>query len=270
MTPVGWVSQLASEKDDDLAGSSETVAAAPEPPPPEPPPPEFLPGEDAPAEFDGDPQEMWIEEYEREGRPGKPKKARKKPRHIGRWIVIAAVIVILVVWTLISPPVMSEVGSMYLNPDTHANLGSMTAEQDVQILASSLSVGTTTWGVSIHGDGNATTDEAAVFEVMVTKTSEEPRSFWFMGTEISLRNVSFYLEDDTLIGWMTEKDELRNMSLGYVHATFTETGIHDCYVVLRFSVYEVMKIGFLPADKVTMTVWLSDSIIVSEQAGPGP
>jgi len=82
--------------------------------------------------------------------------------------------------------------------------------------------------------------------------------------------VSLYLEDDTLIGWMTEKDELRNMSLGYVHATFTETGIHDCYVLLKFSVYEVMMIGFLPADKVTLTVWLSDSIVVSEQAGPGP
>jgi hypothetical protein len=270
MIPAGWMSQLASERDEYLVGSSEAAAAAPEPPPPEPPPPEFLPGEGAPAEFDGDPQEMWIEEYEREGRHGKPKKERRKPRHIGRWIALAVVIVILVVWTLISPPVMSEVGSMYLNPDTHANLGSMTAEQDVQILASLLSVGTTTWGVSIHGDGNATTDEAAVFEVMVTKVSEEPRSFWFMGTEISLRNVSFYLEDDTLIGWMTEKDELRNMSLGYVHATFTETGIHDCYVVLRFSVYEVMRIGFLPADKVNMTVWLSDSIIVSEQAGPGP
>jgi hypothetical protein len=258
---------LASEKDDDMTELIEDIEATSEPPPP----PERLPGEDASPEFVGDPQEMWIEEYERESSSGKPKKERKKPRHLGRWIFLAVVIVILVMWTLISPPVMSTVGNMYLAPDTHANLGSMTADQDVRIVASLFSVGATTWGVSISGDGNVSVGEDAVFEVMVTKVSEEAGGFWFMGTEISLRNVSFYLEDDTLVGWMTEKDELGNMSLGYVHATFAETGTHDCYVSLRFSVYEVMRIGFIPADKVVMTeIWLSDAIVVSEQAGPGP
>jgi hypothetical protein len=254
---------LASDEDEDVAGMIEDTS---EPPPP----PEPLPGEDASPEFVGDPQEMWIEEYEREGRSGKPKKERKEPRHLGRWIILAAVVVILVVWTLISPPVMTAVGNMYLDPDTYADLGSLTADQDVRVIASLLSVGTTTWGISISGDANASVGEDAVFEVMVTKVSEDTGGFWFMGTEISLRNVSLYLEDDTLVGWMTEKDELGNMSLGYVHAVFPETGTHDCYVKLRFSVYEVMRIGFLPADKVIMTVWLSDAIVVSEQAGPGP
>lgn len=261
---------MASDKDDDIAELlEETEDDVPEPPPPEPSDSEVAVVEESPPAFDGDPQEMWIEEYEREGRPPrKPKKERKKPRHLGRWIALGVIIVILVVWTLISPPVMSVVGNMYVDSAEHSNLGSEVAEQDVQIIASLFSVGTTTWGVSVGGDSNATVDEDAVFEVMITKVSEGSGGFWFMGTEISLRNVSLYLEDDTLVGWMTHKDELDNMSLGYVHAAFPETGVHDCHIVLRFSVYEVMRIGFLPADKVTMTVYLSDSIIVSERAGP--
>ncbi|HIH01101.1 TPA: hypothetical protein HA259_03335 [Thermoplasmata archaeon] len=264
---------MASEKDDfeELLEEIEEENAPEPPPPPEDAEVEALPAEEPRPEFDGDPQEMWIEEYEREGRPPrKPKEERAKPRHIGRWIVLAAVIVILVVWTLISPPVMSVVGNQYVDSPEYSNLGSEVAEQNVQIIASVMSVGTTTWGVSIAGEPNATVGIDAVFEVMVTKVSEESGGFWFMGTEISLRNVSMYLEDDTLIGWMTEKDELGNMSLGYVHATFPENGVQDCYVVLRFSVYEVMRIGFLPADKVTMTIYLSDSIAVSEWTGPNP
>lgn len=254
---------MASEKEDDLEELlEEETADSPEPPPPEPPPPEEVPAEEPYVEADADPQEMWIEEYEREGRPGKPEKERKKPRHIGRWIVLAVVVIVLVVWTLISPPVMTSVGDTYLTGD-HANLGNYSAEHEVDIIASLVTAGTATWGMSISGETNATVGEDTVFEVMVTKVSEEAGGFWFMGTEISLRNVSLYLEDDTLIGWMTEKDELRDMSVGYVHATFEETGPQDCYVVIRFSVYEVMRIGFLPADKVVATIDLSESIVVS-------
>jgi hypothetical protein len=264
--------ELSTDEDDDFTELIEEIEEdVPEPPPPEPPVTEPVPADEPRPEFEGDPQEMWIEEYEREGRPPrKPKKERKEPRHLGRWIALAAVMIILVVWTLISPPVMSVVGDAYVDSDEHANLGSEVAEQDVRIFASIVSVGSTNWGVSVGGDPNATVGEDAVFEVMVTKVSEESGGFWFMGTEISLRNVSLYLEDDTLVGWMTDKDELGNMSLGYVHATFPDAGIQDCYIVLRFSVYEVMRIGFLPADKVTMTMYLTDSIVVSERAEMGP
>ena len=258
---------MSSDKDDfdELLEEIEEENAPEPPPPPDDAEVEEVLTEEPRPEFDGDPQEMWIEEYEREGRPPrKPKKERTKPRHIGRWIVQAAVIVILVVWTLVSPPVMSVVGNAYVDSSEHSNLGGEVADQDVRIIASLFSVGTTTWGVCIAGETNATVGIDAVFEVMVTKVSEEPGDFWFMGTEISLRNVSMYLEDDTLIGWMTEKDELSDMSLGYVHATFPENDTYDCYMVLRFSVYEVMRIGFLPADKVTMTIYLTESIAVSE------
>ncbi|UCE91416.1 MAG: hypothetical protein JSV90_08420 [Methanobacteriota archaeon] len=223
---------------------------------------------EASQEYVGDPQEMWIEEYEREGR--RPKREREKPRRIGRWIILAAVIIILVVWTLISPSIMSTAGTTYVSSDEYANLGSETSAQDVQVLASVVTAGTTTWGISIAGDSNATVDEDAVFQVMVSKVSEERGGFWFMGTDISLRNVSMYLDDDTLIGWMVEKQEQDNRSVGTVHASFDDTGVFDCYIVLRFSVYEVMRIGFLPADKVVATMSLSDSIIVSERAEIGP
>lgn len=260
---------MSSDKDDDFSELIDELDDSPEPPPPEPVSAEVAPVEEAPIGFEGDPQEMWIEEYEREGRPRKPRKEREKPRHIGRWVALVVVVLVLVVWTLISPPVMSVVGDVYVDSEEHSNLGNMSAEQDVRIMASLFSVGTTTWGVSIAGNATAVVDEDAVFRVMVTKISEESGGFWFMGTEISLRNVSFYLDDDTLVGWMTEKDELRDKSLGYVHATFPTTGDQDCYVVLKFTVYEVMRIGFLPADKVTITVYLTDSIAVSERLG-GP
>ncbi len=262
---------MSSDKDGDLSELIDELDDSPEPPPPEVDASETVPLDEGgpPAEFDGDPQEMWIEEYEREGRPRKPKKEREKPRRIGRWIALAVVVVVLVVWTLISPPVMSVVGDVYVDSSEHANLANETAVQDIRLVASLFSAGSTTWGVSIAGNATAVVDEDAVFRVMVTKVAEEAGGFWFMGTEISLRNVSFYLDDGTLIGWMTEKDELRDKSLGYVHASFPTVGDQDCYVVLRYSVYEVMRIGFLPADKVIMTVYLADSIAVSERAA-GP
>lgn len=234
------------------------------------------PGADAQAAFEpspeyvADPQELWIEEYEREGRRPRPRKEREHPRRVGRWIVLVAVIVIVVVWTLISPTVMSASGTTYVSGDEHANLGSETFEQDTRVAASLFTVGGVTWGASVSGDPNATTGESAVFQVMVSKVSEETGGFWFMGTDISLRNVSLYLDDDTLIGWMVEKQELDDRSVGTVHAVFDETGVFDCYVVVRFSVYEVMRIGFLPADKVSATFSLSDSIVVSERAEIGP
>ena len=234
-------------------------------------PPEPSIYEDASPEFVGDPQEMWIEEYEREGRRVKPRKEREAPRRILRWVVLAAVIVILVVWTLISPSIMPASGTTYIDSEATANLGSETFTQDIGIVASLISAGSATWATSVSGDFNATVDERAVFQVTVSKVSEDSGGFWFMGTDISLRNVSFYLDDDdTLIGWMTDKEELSDRSVGDVHATFTELGPHKCYVVLRFSVYEIMRIGFLPADKVSMTMGLSDPIVVSERAELGP
>ena len=225
---------------------------------------------EASPEYVGDPQEMWIEEYEREGRRPKPKKERERPRRIGRWIVLAAVVVILVVWTLISPSIMSTAGTTYVSNDAYVNLGSETFEQDTKVIASLFTVGGVTWGISISGEPNAVAENAAVFTVIVSKVSEDAGGFWFMGTDISLRNISMYLEDDSLIGWMVEKQELDNRSVGTVLATFDETGVFDCYIVLRFSVYEVMRIGFLPADKVIATVWLADSVAVSERAEIGP
>ena len=226
--------------------------------------------EELPPELSADPQEMWIEEYEREGRRTRPRKEREEPRRILRWIVLAVVIAILVVWTLISPSIMPPVGMSYVNSETTANLGGEAFEQDIRIGASLLRVGSVTWGISFSGDPNATVGEETVFEAMVSKVSEERGGLWFMGTDISLRNVSFYQEDDTLVGWMTAKEKLSNRSVGVVRATFDEPGVFDCYVVVRFSVYEIMRIGFLPADKVSMTMWLSDSIVVSERAEIGP
>ena len=234
-----------------------------------PPPPEPSIYEDASPEFVGDPQEMWIEEYEREGRRPRPRKEREKPRRILRWVVLAVVVIVLVLWTLISPAIMPSSGTTYTVGD-HANLGVHTFEQDVRVVASLIGAGSATWAVSFAGDPNATVGEDAVFQAMVSKVSEDSGGFWFMGTDISLRNVSMYLEDDTLIGWMTDKEELSNRSVGEVHAAFDEPGVFDCYIVLRFSVYEVMRIGFIPADKVVFTLWLSDSIVVSERAEIGP
>ncbi len=226
--------------------------------------------EGASPEFVSDPQEMWIEEYEREGRRVKPKKEPEKPRRILRWIVLAAVVVVLVVWTLISPSVMPATGSTYTSSEQTANLGTDSFTQDIRVVASIVSAGPTTWAVCVSGDPNATADEDAVFQVMVVKMSEDSGGFWFMGTDISLRNVSLYLDDDTLVGWMTEKEEKSDRSIGEVHATFPDTGVYDCYVTVKFSVYEVMRIGFLPADKMSVTFDLSDTIIVSERAEVGP
>ncbi len=227
--------------------------------------------EGASPEFVSDPQEMWIEEYEREGRRVKPKKEPEKPRRILRWIILAAVVVVLVVWTLISPSVMPATGSTYTSSEQTANLGSESFTQDVRVAASIVSAGSTTWAVCVSGDPNATVGEDAVFQVMVVKMSEDSGGIWFMGTDISLRNVSFYLENDTLIGWMTDKEEEPDKSVGEVHVTFLDAGPHDyCYVTVRFSVYEVMRIGFLPADKMSVTLNLSDSIVVSERAESGP
>ncbi len=216
------------------------------------------------------PEEMWIEEYERGDEPDEAEECEvEKPRRTGLWIFAIVVASLLIIWVILTPSAMSEVGAAYLSDDDYANLGSDTATVDVRVVASTFKVGTVTWGIGISGDANVTVEEDAVFHVTVMKISEDGGGFWFKGTWVRLRNVSLFTEADELVGWMSGYTVEGIGDVARVHAMFDEPGTYSCYVSVRFSVYENMLLGFIPADSVVFAeVHLSSQIVVAPHGAP--
>ncbi|MEW5747687.1 MAG: hypothetical protein AB1793_02715 [Candidatus Thermoplasmatota archaeon] len=237
------------------------MASSEVPPPPgdakaSPPPPGPAPAEERPAE----PGEEWIEEYESEK---KVKEPRKKVPHLFGMIAVVAVILILVVWTLISPQVLPEAGSDYLAPSPYANLGSYAGDLDIWWLFNAVHVANTTWGVSVSGDPNVTAGQAATFQVLVTKVHEEVKNAWFVGTSLSLKHVTLMVEGGPQVGEMVSKSSQTYGPIAEVEATFDEPGNYSCSVYVEVTVYGKMLIGYLPVKVLRITADLDVAIVAS-------
>lgn len=245
---------------------------APEPPAdvPSPPEPEPAAAPEAPADegaqvtepppFEAEEkEEEWIEEYERETEQKRP----QKQRSYGGVILATIIVVFIIVWTLMSPPILSQVGTAYVNSDQYANLGGGIGSRDIYWLGTAIHVGNTTWGVSIGGEQNVSAGQAAEFTVLVTKVSERTGNWWFRGTSIVLKSADLYITGGDLVGSMVNKTKLSFGQLGTLSATFDDPGTYDCTVLLRFEVYEMMRIGFIPLENVDFEVELDVPIIAS-------
>lgn len=243
----------------------EVEAPAEEPPPEEPAPPE--PAPEAPAEEEWlEPGEEWIEEYEEELEPEEQKEPKKpaKQRHVVGPIVLAVIVVILILWTFYSPKVMSVAGNTYISSGTYASLGSETFAMDVGIAADLVDAGSVVWGISINGSDTATAGSSTLFRITVSKVSEKPSNFFFRGTAVKLDEVSLYEDDGTYLGTMSEQTETRLAITASVSVTFDEPGEHELKVYVRFTVYEVMRIGYLPCQDVELKdIGLERAILVS-------
>ena len=211
------------------------------------------------AEVPGEPGEEWIEEYEAETK----QRPKRKIPHLKAIIATVVIVIILVVWTLISPQVLPESGGSYLQNPEYANLGSEVGELDIWWLFDAIHVADTSWGVSISGDRNASVGEPATFDVLVTKVREEMKNGWFKGTSIELKKVTMYTEDDDIVGSMVSKSEESFGTVGEVEATFDSAGNYSCHLMVEFTIYGKMVIGYLPVKVLRMEAYLSEDIVVT-------
>jgi hypothetical protein len=232
----------------------------------EPPPPsdekisEAAPPPAAPDEEPLEPGEEWIEEYEPEKEETKPRK--RIPHRLGI-IIAVAIVLILVIWTLLSPQVLPESGGTYLSSETYANLGSYDGTLDIWWLFNLVHVANTTWGVSVSGDQNVSAGQPATFHVLVTKVDEVMKNPWFVGTSVNLKKVQLYTEDGVQVGSMVSESSEPFGPIAELDATFDSPGTYECHVYVEMTIYGKMIVGYLPVKVLRITADLDVSIIVS-------
>jgi hypothetical protein len=189
-----------------------------------------------------EPGEVWIEEYESRTK----ERLKRRIPHLKAVVATVVVVLILLAWTLVSPQALRESGTSFLSNPEYANLGSDQGELEVRWLFEAVYVADTVWGVSISGEQNVSVGEPATFGVLVTKVSEEMKNGWFKGTSINLKRVTMYTEDDLEVGSMVSKSSESFGTIGEVVATFNSAGNHTCHVMVEFTIYGIMVIGYLP------------------------
>lgn len=229
----------------------------PEPHDEEPPPPVDEP-EEEPSEQSA--EEAWDEDYDEhvDAEDLPPPPTKKKKRKSGRIIAILVVLIILVLWTMLSPKMLPEVGSTYIDDTQHyASLGNYTGTRDIW-------TGKVTWGVSVNGTASTQVGTTVNLSVLITKVYEKPGNWFMRGTSIKLKNVSFYDENDTCVGVMSDWKNTKIGPVATVPVKFDQRGSFYLYAVIRFLVYEDMGIGFLPLETVEIPqAYLSVPIVVS-------
>ena len=223
-----------------------------------PPPPEPEPEPEAAEPKDFEYEHSWDEDYEEhiDGKELPPPKPDKK-RGYGGLIVIIIIILILILWTVFSPKILPEVGSTYVESHHYANLGNYVGDRDIW-------AGEMVWGVAISGPSNATVGETIDITVMVTKISEKPGNWFFEGTAVSLRNVSFYDENGTFVAEMSNWTSEDIGLVATVPVSFDYPDSYYLYVYVKFLVTMDMRIGFLPLESVEIPqAYLDVPIVVS-------
>lgn len=227
-------------------------------PPPEPElEPEAEPVPERPAD-----ELSWDEDYDQhmdveELPPPKPKKKKKRT---GLLIVVLVIVIFLVIWTVLSPEIMPEVGDTYITDDYYANLGNYTGYREIW-------AGNMTWGVAIRGPTSTTVGTTINISVLLTKVFEKPGNWFFRGTAVSLRNVSFYHDNfgsiscvGTMSNWTHEEMGL----VATVPIVLDQPGSYYLYLSMRFMVFMDMRIGYLPLETVDIPqAYLSVPIVVS-------
>lgn len=205
----------------------------------------------------GTPQEPFSEEgYEEFIEPEPPRRKARRPVPFGSIVLTLAILVVLVAWTLASPAVMPEVGETYVRSPTYAAWGSYTGYRSIW-------AGNTTWGVAISA-GSATQGNWELdLRVLLTKVEERPGNWFLRGTAVSLRNVSVFASDGTWLGSMSDSTDLGFGVLATVHISFPSNGTYQLFISMKFLVYEVMRIGFIPLEMIRIPqVYLDRPVVV--------
>lgn len=222
----------------------------PPPPPPEPEPEKTVATSVKP------PEEVWMEDYdELIGPEEKPKPRKRKNRHWGAIIVTVAVIVFFLAWTFLSPKVMTQVGQTYVNSATYASWGNFTGYRDIW-------AGNMTWGLSISGRSLTANSSSLEVHVLLTKVYEKPGNWFFRGTSVTLNNVSIFEVDGTYVASMSNWTDVGYGLMATVPVTFATNGTYDLYVHAKFTVYEVMRIGFIPLEAVEIEAAYFDEPVI--------
>ena len=246
----------------ELSSEKPGIVAPEEEPPPPPPEPETEPAPAAKKEPEAHEDESaWIEDFEEHinGEELPPPRPRKKKRHLGSIIVLAAVIIFLVVWTLFTPNIMPETGSAYETWEPNLYLGDFEGYRDIW-------AGNMTWGVAIRGQDATTVDTPINISVLITKVHEKPGNWFFQGTSISLKNVSVHIDDlnETYLGSMSEWTETSLGLVATVPISFNKSGEYELFVYVKFMVFMDMRIGFLPLEAVQIPrAYLDVPIVVT-------
>lgn len=199
----------------------------------------------------------WDEDYEEdidaeEPPPPKP----KKKRHYGAVVITVVVLVVLILWTVFSPAVLPETGGTYVTSDKYANLGNYIGTRDIW-------AGNMTWGVGMSGPTSTTVGTTINISVVVCKVREKTSSWFFEGTSVRFRNVSFYTEQGICVGTMSNWSNTRIGPVATVPVTLDQPGNYSLYLFMRFMVTMDMRIGFLPLETVQIPqAYLDEQIIV--------
>ncbi len=217
-----------------------------EPPPPEPEPEPAPAADKAPA---APKEDVWAEDYEEhidaeEPPISKPKKA--KPRRYGAAVVLVIVIVFLILWTVLSPRVLPQAGDLYMRSARYANLTGNSVDVDTY-------AGNATWAVSVSlmgGSDHAVPGEHINVTVLLTKVSETPSNFWFIGFGVQLKNVSILDENGSFLAKMTNSSDFGFGPIVTISLTVPQNqpdySRWNLIAYLRFLMFTDMRIGYLP------------------------
>ncbi len=228
-----------------------------EEPPPPPPEPEPEPVDESVSEGDIE-EQVWDDDYDEhiDGEEPKVQKPRKK-KHYGAMIAMSVIIIFLVVWTVLAPDVMHEVGDAYVTSPHYANLGNYVGYRDIW-------AGNMTWGIAIRGENTTTVGSTLNISVLLTKIYEKPGNWFFQGAAVKLRNVSFFDENGTCVGVMSNWTDEGIGLVATVPVKFTQSGSYYLYAYVRFIVTMDMRIGYLPLETVQIPqAYLDVPIVVT-------
>lgn len=203
--------------------------------------------------------DAWKEDYEDLIEPEPVKKRKRAPfRHWGSVIVLVIVLILLIAWTVLSPPVLESVGDTYVSSEeVYASWGNYTGVRDIWS-------GNVTWGVSIRGTNMSDNSRSIELKVLVTKVSETTGNWFLRGTSVEMRNVSAYDENGTFLGAMIGHADLGYGAEATVPISLERNGTYFIFVKVSFLVYEMMRIGYLPLETVQIEkAWVDFPIVVS-------
>jgi hypothetical protein len=224
-------------------------------------------GEPASEPVEGSPTEgAWKEDYDDviepseeervQAAPETSPKEKPKKKHWAGIITVIVIILLLLLWTLLSPKVMSPQGTTYVNSTAqYASLGNFTGERNIW-------TGDVTWGVSVGGKNNTNAGTPIDFKVLITKVSESPSNFFFRGIGISITNCTLWDLNGTYIAKFSSLHDLGFGKMAIINTTLP-VGNHDLYVSVKFTEYEVMRLGFIPLESVQVEKVFLSSIHIS-------
>jgi hypothetical protein len=102
-----------------------------------------------------------------------------------------------------------------------------------------------------------------VLDVLLTKISENTSNWFMRGFAATLSNMSVFLDDGTFLASMSNSTTLGYGIMGTIPVTMPGPGNYTVYVYAKFTMFEAMRIGFLPVKAVEIrAAYLNDIVTV--------